>query len=96
MNHSFICDGLLDYPHYSPIRKLVFISRKQSGFSQIGCLDEQGIISVWNIIEVLSFADQEEELNLSLGAKFKMSLNYSDNLTLYQNVLDPFQMEDIS
>jgi hypothetical protein len=40
LNHSFICDGLNNYPHFSPIKKLSFISRSSSGISQIGCLDE--------------------------------------------------------
>ena len=32
-NHCFMCDGLKNYPHYSPIKKLVFISRSASGIS---------------------------------------------------------------
>lgn len=37
-----------------------------------------------------------EELNLSLGAKFKMMLNFSDNLVEYPNVIDPFLMDDLT
>lgn len=37
----------------------------------------------------------EDEINLSLGAKFKMVLNYTDNLLLYPNVIDFFKMDDL-
>jgi hypothetical protein len=30
----------------------------------------------------------DDEIHLSLGAKFKMVLNYTDNLLLYPNVID--------
>jgi len=30
-----------------------------------------------------------------MGGKFKMVLNYTDNLMLYPNVLDPFTMDDL-
>ena len=32
-NHSFLCDGLPGYPHFSPISKLKFISKSVSGIS---------------------------------------------------------------
>ena len=96
LNHSFICDGLSHYPHYAPISKLTFISRSSSGISQIGCLDEQGMVSVWNVIEISTAMTMNEELNLSLGAKFKMVLSYSDNLMLYPNVVDPFTMNEVT
>ena len=51
-NHSFLTDGLMEFPHFSPIKKLVFISRSTSGISQIGALDEQGVVSVWSIMEM--------------------------------------------
>jgi len=33
MNHSFTCDGLIDYPHYSPIKKLIFVQRSANNQS---------------------------------------------------------------
>jgi hypothetical protein len=91
-----LCDGLKNYPHFSPIKKLCFISRSTSGISQIGCLDDQGVISVWNIIELSSHMISDDDLHLSLGGKWKMVLIYSDNLMDYPNVIDPFQMDDLT
>lgn len=51
---------------------------------------------MWNIIEVHAHGLQEDELNMSLGSKFKMSLNFSDNLTKYPNVMDPYKMDDLT
>ena len=49
---TYMCDGLKDFPHYGRIKKLTFISKSASGISQIGCLDELGKVSIWNIVEV--------------------------------------------
>ena len=81
-NYTYMCDGLKDYPHYNKIKKLTFISKNASGISQIGCLDEYGVVSIWNIVEVSSNVT-DYELNLALGGKFKMALSYTDNLTKY-------------
>jgi hypothetical protein len=48
--YSYLTDGLDDFPHFSPIIKLVFINRAQNGTSKIGALDQNGTISVWSII----------------------------------------------
>jgi hypothetical protein len=95
-NHTFLCDGLPNYPHFSPIFKLKFISRSASGISQIGVLDEMGIVSVWNITEVASQLITDYDLNISLGGKFKMVLLFSDNLTNYPHVIDVTQFSDIT
>lgn len=79
-NVTFMSDGLIDYPHFSCIKKLVFISRSASGISQIGCLDELGTISIWNIVEMSNNMVTDYELNVCLGGKFKMALNYTDSL----------------
>jgi len=50
--HTYQTDGLKDYPHFAPIKNLVFISRAVSGISQIGCLDVFGTVSVWSVLEV--------------------------------------------
>jgi hypothetical protein len=31
---------------------MVFISKSASGIAQIGVLDEQGVVSVWSIMEI--------------------------------------------
>jgi hypothetical protein len=95
-NHSFLCDGLPGYPHYSPITMLKFISRSASGISQIGVLDEMGIISVWNITEVASHLITDFDLNISLGGKFKMVLNYTENLVEYPHVIDITRITDVT
>jgi hypothetical protein len=88
LNHAFLTDGLLDFPHFSPIKKLVFISKSTSGIAQIGVLDEQGVVSVWSIMELQGHLVTDYDLNMSLGGKFKMVLNYSDNLFEYENVMN--------
>lgn len=40
MTHSYLTDGLENFPHYSPIIKLVFVQRQSSGIAEVGVLDE--------------------------------------------------------
>jgi hypothetical protein len=51
-SHSFLTDGLMDFPHFAPIKKMVFISKSTSGIAQVGVLDEQGVVSVWSVMEM--------------------------------------------
>ena len=96
LSNCFLTDGLQDYPHFSPIQKLVFINRSSSGISQIGALDELGVTSVWSINEQASHLVSDYDLNMSLGGKFKLLINYSDNLFEYENVIDQNFMMDIT
>lgn len=80
--YTYMCDGLYDYPHYNRIKRLTFISKSASGISQIGCFDDYGVISIWNIVEV-SRNVSDFELNLCIGGRFKMALSYTDNLQKY-------------
>mmetsp|Transcript_21645 Transcript_21645/g.33307 ORF Transcript_21645/g.33307 Transcript_21645/m.33307 type:complete len:92 (+) Transcript_21645:1805-2080(+) len=89
-------DGLKDYPHFTPIRKLTFIQRHQSGISEVGVMDEMGIVSAWSIIEVASHIGTDYDLNMNLGGKFKLSMIFSDNLLLYPNVVDFINIEDLN
>jgi len=91
----FDCDGFKGYPHFKPINKLTFVSKTINGISAIGCLDEDGVISVWNIFEIPSF-NQDQDNNLSFNAKHKMTMQFSDNLKLYPNVIDYFSFEDLT
>jgi len=97
MSNCFLTDGLLeDPPHYSPIKKLVFINRSSSGISQIGVLDEIGMVSVWSINEIAGHIALDHDLNINLGGKFKLNLNYSDNLFDYENVINKEDMTDLT
>ena len=55
-----------------------------------------GIISVWNITEVASHLITDYDLNISLGGKFKMVMNYSDNLMEYPHAIDISSIQDVT
>lgn len=85
---SFISDGLAEHPHFSPITKMVFISRGANGVAKFGALDQEGVISVWSVLEIHGEnLTSEYNLNMNIGCKLKLQLNFSDSLTNYPNVL---------
>ena len=43
---------------------------------------------MWSIMEMSGHLVTDYDLNMSLGGKFKMVLNYSDNLFEYENVIN--------
>ncbi len=88
MNYSYMTDGLENYPHDSPIQKMSFINKYDSGISKFGALDVRGIISVWSVGEVNELLFKENDVNMSLGCKYKMAPIFSDNLFMYPNVID--------
>lgn len=94
-SYSYLTDGLSEHPHFAPIQKLVFISKAASGISKIGALDQQGVLSMWSVVEVHEYLNSDYDLNMNLGCKYKMVLNYSDNLLLYPHVIDLTDIEDI-
>jgi len=49
---TFSTDGLPNYSHFSPIRKLTFITKFGGGTAQIGVLDELLTVSTWSMIEI--------------------------------------------
>jgi len=67
-----------------------------TGIAQIGVLDEQGVVSVWSVIEMTGVHGLEQDLNMNLGGSFKMVMNYTDNLLLYPNVIDYTTFDDIT
>ena len=84
---AFSSDGLAEHPHLSPIQKLVFISRAPGrSVAKIGALDQDGIISVWSVVEGENLTG-EYDLNMSIGCKFKLSLNFTENLLDHPAVL---------
>jgi len=94
--HSFMTDGLKRYPHFSPIQKLVFIQKHDSGLAEIGVLDQMGMVSTWSVIEMHTNLVTDFDLNMSIGGKFKLSIIYSDNLMNYQSVIDMLNLEDLN
>ncbi len=83
----FSTDGASDYCHFSPIKKLVFDNRQGgAGTAQIGALDEMGVVSLWSVIEMREEIAQgmvDFELNMSIGSKYKLIENYSQNLLFF-------------
>lgn len=94
--HIFLTDGLENHPHFSPVKKLVFINKQASGIAQIGVLDEQGIVSTWNLIEMQSHLVTDYDVNMNLGGKFKMTMIYTDNLMSYPNVIGLNEFDDLT
>ncbi len=80
---TFSTDGLPNYSHYSPIRKLTFITKFGGGTAQIGVLDELLTISTWSMIEIQpQVAEKMNDFDLSMriGGRFKLIENFSENL----------------
>lgn len=81
---SFITDGMTEYPHLSPIEKLVLVSRIGSGSKQVGVLDNQGVVSMWSVLEMEEHIAEKMtdfELNMSVGSRFKLIENFNQDLT---------------
>jgi hypothetical protein len=55
-----------------------------------------GVVSVWSINEMASHLVSDYELNMNLGGKFKLMMNYTDNLFDYENVVDLNFMTDVT
>lgn len=76
--------------HFSPIRKLLFVSKFGGGSAQIGAMDELLTISTWSVIEIQShLADKlnDFDLNMSMGGRFKLLENYSECLMDHPEVM---------
>ena len=54
-----------------------------------------GIVSVWSINEMASHLVSDYELNMILGGKFNLIMNYTDNLFDYENIIDLNLMTDV-
>ncbi len=74
---TFATDGLPAYTHYSPIRKLVFITKYGgAGNAQIGVLDELLSVSTWSLIQ----NGDDFDLSMRIGGRYKMIENFNENL----------------
>ena len=49
---TFSTDGLANYFHFSPIRRLLFVTKFGGSAAQIGVIDELLTISTWSVIEI--------------------------------------------
>lgn len=75
---TFSTDGLPLPIHFSPIRKLVFITKFGGANAQIGAIDELLNLSTWSLTET---SDRDMfDLSLSIGGHYKLLENYSENL----------------
>lgn len=81
---SFITDGMVEYPHFSPIEKLVLVSKIGAGSKQIGVLDQSGVVSMWSVLEMEEHIAEkmaEFELNMSMGSRFKLIENFNQDIS---------------
>lgn len=77
---TFATDGVPNYSHYSPIRKLTFITKVGSTSAQIGVLDELLTVSTWSLVETDSRGGGLDfDLSLRIGGRFKLIENYNEN-----------------
>lgn len=82
---TYSSDGLPNYFHFSPIRKIVFISKFGGGAAQIGVIDELLTVSTWSVLEIQAHIAEklnDFDLNMSIGGRFKLLENYSENMML--------------
>ena len=52
LGSTFATDSMEGYKHFSPIRRLKYVSKVGQSHAQIGVLDELGVISQWSILEI--------------------------------------------
>ena len=78
---TFATDGVPNYSHYSPIRKLSFITKIGSSSAQIGVLDELLSVSTWSLVETDSRGGGIDfDLSVRIGGRFKLIENFNENL----------------
>ena len=52
LGSTFATDAMEGYKHFSPIRKLKYVSKIGQSHAQIGVMDELGIVSQWSVMEI--------------------------------------------
>jgi hypothetical protein len=78
---TFSTDGVPNYSHFSPIRKLVFITKIGATSAQIGVLDEMLTVSTWSLVETdTRGGGMDFDLSIRIGGKFKLIENFNENL----------------
>lgn len=99
LTHTFQTDVLPEYQHFSPIRRLKFVSKVGSAPAQIGAMDELGVVSSWSVMEIQAHhADKisDFDLNLNIGGRFKLLENYSENLMFMPDIFKEDGLHDIA
>ena len=79
IGHIFSTDALPNNMHYSPITRLLFVSKHGSSPATIAAMDELGVVSSWSVIEIPPhIADKvgATDLNLNIGGKYKLLENF--------------------
>ena len=90
---------LPDYQHFSPIRRLKFVSKVGSSPAIIGAMDELGVVSNWSVMEIQAhLADKigDFDLNLNIGGRFKLLENFSSNLMFMPDIFTADGVHDIA
>jgi hypothetical protein len=90
---------LQNYFHFSPIRKVCFVSKIGSSGGQIGVIDELMTVSMWSVYEIQQHIAEkigDFDLNMTIGGRFKLLENYSENLMLSSNVFSVDEQLDIA
>ena len=88
---TFSTDGVPNYTHYSPINKLVFVSKFGGSSAQIGVLDELLTVSTWSLIEIQPHIAEklnDFDLSMRIGGRFKLLENFSENLMYVPELAD--------
>ena len=76
-----------------------FITKFGGLSAQIGVIDELLTLSTWSLIEIQSNVKgvNEFDLSMSIGGKYKLLENYSENLMMMKEVVGSHSsMHDIS
>jgi hypothetical protein len=77
LGHVFTTDALPESLHCSPITRLTFVSKHGSSPATIAAMDELGVVSSWSVIELSAHhADKITDLNLNIGARYKLLENF--------------------
>ncbi len=85
----FSSDGLASYCHFSPIKRLQFITKFGGMSAQIGVIDELLTLSTWSLMEIQSNAKgvNEFDLSMSIGSRYKLLENFQENLMMMKEVM---------
>jgi hypothetical protein len=87
LGHVFTTDALVENQHCSPITRLTFVSKHGSSPATISAMDELGVVSSWSVIELSAHhADKVTDLNMNIGARFKLLENFQENLMFMPEV----------
>ena len=100
LGSTFATDSMEGYKHFSPIRRLRFVSKVGQSHAQIGAMDELGVISQWSVLEIQAhLADKigDYDLHLNMGGRFKLLENFSESMMFMPEIFENLDgMSDIA